>query len=99
MKKPFEVGDRVAVYDGGKRKTGKVSAVDEMFGTLGVDYDLPDRRCFVHPKQCRRLVKRERRRALLSMSKDGEWSVDAFTGEFPKPGVQIHLVEVKARRK
>jgi predicted RNA-binding Zn-ribbon protein involved in translation (DUF1610 family) len=67
MKTPFKPGDRVAVYTGtesaaGWRITGTVAKfpIPECPGVM-VDRD-DGRRQTYHPKQCRRLVKRERRR-------------------------------------
>lgn len=61
MKKPFQVGDRVRVYDGGFSRNGSVSEPPEgphPGGSIWVMFDKPffgrtAQDC--HPKQCRRL--------------------------------------------
>lgn len=63
MKKPFEVGDRVAVYEGINKYRGPIDTVGNF---QGADYiRIKDGKSIsreFHPKQCRRLVKKERRR-------------------------------------
>lgn len=61
----FKVGDRVAVYNWKGRQTGKICVVEatgEEF-CIGLDklHEGHDS-IQAHPKQCRRLVKKERRR-------------------------------------
>lgn len=74
MKNPFEVGDRVAVYTADGRFTGDIIGV---FGVhcIRVDYHPGQINAStggvvgwaqVNPKQCRRLIKRERRRIWIS---------------------------------
>lgn len=77
----FKVGDRVAVYGGNSGKTlwvnGKPGTIVCIFhndGRLNVNFDdkkLGQARTF-HTKQCRRLVKKERRKILVSISQTGE---------------------------
>jgi hypothetical protein len=75
--KPFKIGDRVAVYGkvGERqlyRQTGTicdpydgVNYNNELL-TVFFDFDLKTQQCpkqeLVHPKQCRRLIKKERKR-------------------------------------
>lgn len=83
MKQPFKVGDRVAVYGFGNIGPGKTPYY--LRGSRGIvvevlDYDELDVAVGeftynVHPKQCRRLVKRERREYWIAVpSADGYMS-------------------------
>lgn len=87
----FEVGDRVAVYHVWKgRLTGKVDAINER-GHLSVIedgfYSAHEDGPF-HPKQCRKLVKRERQRIWVGQKiyRWGNGHVDHFMeARFIKP--------------
>jgi hypothetical protein len=58
MGKEFKVGERVAVYRGGERHIHTIAEIDSA-GTIHFNFNgYWDR---VHPKQCRKLVKQERR--------------------------------------
>lgn len=78
MKKPFVVGERVAVYIAGTRSVGRVLALLE-FGNLKIKCKPGEAYGYriVHPKQCRRLVRKERRviwiskEALGRLARDG----------------------------
>jgi hypothetical protein len=74
MKKPFQVGDRVAVYGHGgigwKRWTGRVLDPTKGAEILGPDFirveiEKLNEVVHAHEKQCRRLVKKPRRRVWL----------------------------------
>lgn len=73
----FKVGDRVAVYGNIRNSSGyyvrgayasvhAITAADEI-EIIPDDNSYPERRFTVHPKQCRRLVKKERRRVWVSL--------------------------------
>ncbi len=74
MREPLKVGDRVRVYGhvarNGKPLVGHIHEkpvdVSEKFRgdnyVLIYDEEYPDSGYYAHPKQCRRLVKKERRR-------------------------------------
>ncbi len=71
MREPLKAGDRVAVYGcfGGmapKRKTGTVLYVSDRGDYLEVDTHDDVKKRGVHPKQVRRLKKRERRRVWIA---------------------------------
>lgn len=71
-KKPekLKVGDRVALYCGGRVVTN-ITAVFSSDGTVRTDHSGAS---VVHPKQCRRLVKKPRRRVWVSVkSAPGIW--------------------------
>lgn len=60
----FEIGQRVAVYFWDRRCTGEVISVLPN-GSLEVKLDSYSSGTSVHPKQCRRLVKKPRRRVWI----------------------------------
>lgn len=80
MASKFNVGDRVAVYDG-KRRVGYVLSTDvdtrkytgpiEVSNVRNGKGDEWAWTNYVHPKQCRRLKKKARRRVWLHPTKDG----------------------------
>jgi hypothetical protein len=80
----FTVGDRVAVYISGQRMTGTVHEELE-FGNLKVRCDIgaPFGYPIVHPKQCRKLKKKARRRVWIhpegfkAIPTDGTYQVAA----------------------
>lgn len=63
MKKPFKVGQRVAVYNFGIRYVGTI--FDVFKDGIDVAEDPDNKGMRVHPKQLRRLVKKERRRVWI----------------------------------
>ena len=75
MKREFKVGDRVAAYIGRQRIVGTIETIYE-----GKHMVLNGSADLLHPKQCRHLVKKERRRVwiearLLDRDSD-EWDSD-----------------------
>lgn len=88
-REPFKIGDRVRAYGHwplvhkGGCYTGKVCASDspESWGT-GLLIQLDDDESFltVHPKQCRRLVKKKRRRLWIDPKVFGEYEGRYFAG-------------------
>lgn len=108
MKKPFEVGERVAVYGHralafGVRVVGLIEAMDQderrMYPT-GVkvrDEKYSGQAYFAHPKQCRRLVKKERRRAWLSARALRDFPGRRITADLGGPGWDdsIEFIEVR----
>lgn len=55
----LKVGDRVAVYNDNQRKTSNIKSI------LGDGSILLEAGWCAHPKQCRRLVRKERRRIYI----------------------------------
>lgn len=103
-KNKFKVGDRVAVYETGRRKTGIIKEVDEsvIAQSIFVNLDEDPDECsgiWFHPKQCRRLRFREKRRFWINpqspLLKFG------FTNTFSvvKQEGWIEFVEVKKGKK
>jgi hypothetical protein len=101
-KHSISVGDRVRVYgfddaeglwDGDK---ATVTCINE--STIEVKGDHETLPAFVHPKQCRRLKKRERRRVWVKMSKNdkGQWCAREVTALVPQtePG-WVEFIEVR----
>lgn len=99
----FKVGDRVAVYSEGLglagRPTRTIGAINRVEGDavrvdLGVDF------LWFHPKQCRKLVKKERRRIYAIVEEKDYHSglatlgAKALTGQF-KIGEHIEFVEAR----
>lgn len=112
MKKPFQVGDRVAVYGSFSPKHGgSVRYLDGDRGTLlssdnGAGFEVrldvpfrdinlmdPDVIDSVHPKQCRRLVKRELRKVAVSWAEDSGFNTRLIQGSPLKPGTTWVFVE------
>lgn len=96
-------GDRVAVYMGGskdyppRRTISKVLEVTDaglrvtapsIFG--GVEF-------FAHTKQCRKLVKKERRKFRLQVS-NSRWSVIDTFGWYGHEGEIIDVIEVRRKK-
>lgn len=102
----FKAGDRVAVYDGADRAVGRVSAIFSSANYLlvALDSDQPPRLRGKrwHPKQCRKLVKRERRRVWL-MRGQLEQGYGVIAAEYfqPEGNAYAEFVEVcgKAKRR
>jgi hypothetical protein len=63
----FKVGDRVAAYEFGVRHPGEVKAIEES-GELVVLRDGFLNEFKIHPKQCRRLVRRTTRRVWITVA-------------------------------
>lgn len=68
MKQQFKVGDRVRVYDGGRVRSATIIERGHLGfpGSVDVEYDDTDhedniQRDLVHYKQCRRLVRKQRK--------------------------------------
>lgn len=63
MKEPFKIGDRVAVYQSffGRSERNIGLVIDTGNQAIKVQHD-SGLMWILHPKQCRRLVKKERRR-------------------------------------
>lgn len=101
----FKVGDRVAVYTWQGKGIGCVERVGE---STHIDVRCADGSLYndVHPKQCRLLKKKERRRKLFLVNYDnprcGHPNIyydnlpDNYTGDFIKRFVQA-FVKVKKK--
>lgn len=99
MKTPFKVGDRVAVYSGRGRFVGTVETV---MNTI-LEVRLDGRVGQFHSHQCRRLVKKPRRRVWIAESNlvdsiNSGLGVPAYR---TRPGFsdQIEFVEVRRKKK
>lgn len=102
----FKRGDRVSVV-GGICNTEedecletdiyKVSRVREDGAVILTDEDGERLVGMAHPRQCRRLVKRERRRVWVRWA-ENELSIDDVSGPKFLDGVPVEFVEVKAKR-
>lgn len=102
----FKVGDKVAVYDRTynlARGVGKVVEIDDHPAT-GVRVRVPNYQDFwFHPKQCRRLVKKERRRMWVRFDQHG--TVLSTSTRFPSGNPDysmlnselVEFVEVKKK--
>lgn len=104
-KRPLEIDDRVRVYgrpgpDGGPW-AGRVTAkhLRQNWGiAIGVTSEFDNVEYAVHPKQCRRLVKKPRRTCTLGYSYAGGWEIiDSPSSDGTNDGEEIKFVE--ARRK
>lgn len=99
MKKPFVAGEKVAVYmDGATRKTGIVIGFSSHAKDkeLHVEFNIGSgERFWAHPKQCRRLVKKERKRVWVQYRDDGSWS--NFSIVEPVRAGWVEFVEVKKK--
>lgn len=84
MKKPFAVGDRVRVYGSihyastGYIFNGIVDRISEPSGELGVKPHGDSSIYYVCAKQCRRLVKKERRKLYAIIPSYSVQHVDAY---------------------
>lgn len=93
-KRVFQVGDRVRVYSGDhspdyRVRTGVVVQGPNDIGLLYLRFADKERSYFwAHPKQCRRLVKRERREWFVAM--DGG-DVHTFDGVALFKSIPPHL--------
>lgn len=77
MKKPFAVGERVRVYGSSVRHWYEGEVASGVVCEPGAEHlvrvkiDGTDRYCEFHPKQCRRLIKKQRRRIWAYITGDG----------------------------
>jgi hypothetical protein len=108
-RRPLEAGDRVRVYDndGGHRGTVQYWNGESVW----VKFDSDDRPIgdqmvvtggLRHPKQCRRLVKRERRRVWVALNKRNEimsYMRIRPAADWQPQYVCVEFVEVPRRRK
>lgn len=89
MKREFKTGDRVAVYDAALELFGSPATVQGLLpeGRLYAKLDQPNQLADtprLHSKQCRRLVKKQRRSVWVMETMDGElrygtWAVESKT--------------------
>jgi hypothetical protein len=96
-KKPLAPGDRVAVYSGLSRCIGIVESTTEGLALVRVGLNVRT----YHVKQCRRLVRRERRRVWidepgLRKLETGQDEVWASTTAMPRA---VEFVEARKVRK
>lgn len=101
MKKPFEVGERVICFDSKEKpKKGTIKSIQ-----AGLLIILPDGYCdhlWYHPKQVRRLVKKERRRFWIKCDsalykEDCVWSTDITNRKNAARDGWVEVVEVKKK--
>lgn len=90
----FKVGDRVAAYINGQRVLGVLETLNPN-NTFEFCADEYSSRRTVHPKQCRRLVKRERRRVSIYF---GDKGTVVEGGRQFEVGEEIDFVEVRRRK-
>lgn len=65
----FKVGERVAVYLWDGRFTAVIEHLNDN-GSLDVKFDNLESRNHVHPKQCRRLVKKPKKKIWIDLNFD-----------------------------
>ncbi len=95
----FKVGDRVAVYDG-DRIVGVIGAIHKEGGLLVCLDEAYGGAKSYHPKQCRRLVKKQRRRVWLSRGAAAELH-GGISAEFfaqKRNEDDVEFVEVRKKR-
>lgn len=104
-KRAFQVGDRVRVYGPYGQGSVDTGRVQELIGEGLLKLKLDsDGYPVVHPKQCRRLVKRERRRVwiterkLLELAIDPDGEVSAMISKAKKVQDDVEFVEVRRRK-
>lgn len=91
----FKVNERVVVYHGGDRNIGEICQIYDQ-GTILVD-TAEAGRIVAHPKQCRRLVKKIRRKLWIAKS-DFRISRGTITPLYEEPMLKklwIEFVECK----
>jgi hypothetical protein len=98
-KSPFQVGDRVRVYGIVVRMFGAGEAIKKVATVTSVDDELlilddGGDAFYAHPKQCRRLVKKERRRYWLNPNISAHYDGTFWIDNKPHEG-WIEFVEVK----
>lgn len=90
----FKVGEKVVVYDFSGRFTGTLTEGPNENGSFFVSSHERGPR-WVHEKQCRKLVKKERRRVFLTETQARYYSVRASAEQTPNT---IEFVEVRKRK-
>jgi len=70
MSNKFKVGDRVVFYESGYRLSGQVTRIDPLNKALQVATP-SNSRYHLHEKQCRKLVKKERKEFFVIVDKAG----------------------------
>lgn len=98
MKKPFQVDDRVAVYSHKGREIGRIVDVrpDGMIRVLVQDDTIS---AWVHWKQLRRLVKKERQTIRLHFFADGKFDRVCTSPTFNACGPHFCRLFIEVRRK
>jgi hypothetical protein len=98
-KMKFKVGDRVAVYDGGFILNGNAGVITKIFseGKTVVKLDVETEYAAmptVHMKQCRRLIKKPRRRVWARFCNDG-----TLMSMSQVPGLDyVEFIEVRKKK-
>ncbi len=99
-KEPLKVGDRVRVYGADTQSMVAVGVVEfvTLHGCPMVRLSSTFARSF-HPKQCRRLKKRERRLVYIERTLDGEGNSNGrMVLSTLKPGERVEFLEVRKRK-
>lgn len=100
-KRPFEVGDRVAAYNCTKRYEGVVWSIDNRRWPTTLVIETRDDVLSFHPKQCRRLVRKERRRVWVNMDHWDYYKADnpahAYLEEPQDTPGWVEFIEVKKK--
>lgn len=88
----FKVGDRVKIYH---HRTPLIGVVNHITEDGMIKIDLSEVGYIYHPKQCRKLVKKERRRAWIKLTDYGQ--IDGWAScERHSPG-WVEFIEVKKK--
>lgn len=101
MKRELQVGDRVAVYSGVCRFIRTVAAVrDGCYVDLVVPIaNTPEHSMgTVHVKQCRRLIRRERREWVLKYGPMGWFVMGPHVPVADPEGEQVEVIEARPRK-
>lgn len=103
----FNVGDRVAVYDNGKRQVGFVGKTEPSAQNIRVD-NVSSQQCdkwtfgWFHPKQLRRLKKREKRRVWVLEDNMLTYKLGKMVGfdamSFKPDAPCVEFVEVRKKK-
>jgi len=96
-------GDRVAVY-WGKRCVGTVEMIrNDGLLQISVENGSTSDTWIAHPKQCRKLVKKERRRVWFEKVDIGQNHWNGYSNEKEiweslKPGERVEFIEVRKKK-
>lgn len=93
----FKVGDRVAVYNSENRYTGTVTKISSEFFTDCIFVAREKSEYVYHKKQCRKLVKKERRRVWVRFE-DPAGSTHSFNPACAIAPDWAEFVEVRQKK-
>lgn len=99
MKSKFKVGDKVAVYYNGSRHVGIVAKIGDIYGDDIICVDFKESGLgWFHPKQLRKLVKKEAREWDVYLFKNGSISIYEYNTVKKETGTPIRVREVKVKK-